>query len=160
MQPAWSLGTSNQHGLAGARPEIDQERPVADHLKHAIRVGLLVAAFTLAAAGATACRVGLAAAGNGSGQQVTVKALDTMRFDPATLTVSVGQPIQLALQNDGSLVHDLVLTDGVAQPVKLEANGRTTASATFTIARPGTYTYVCAQPGHEAAGMKGTIVAR
>jgi nitrite reductase (NO-forming) len=99
-------------------------------------------------------------ADSGSGQQLTVRALDTMRFDPGTLNVPVGQPVQLTLKNDGALIHDLALSDGVAAPFTVEANGKASASATLTIMQPGTYTYVCAQPGHEAAGMKGTLVAR
>jgi nitrite reductase (NO-forming) len=130
---------------------------VAQPLKPIIRTGLLVAALLLATALTSACR---AAPGNAAGQGVTVKALDTMRFDPPTLTLPVGQPVQLTLTNDGTLIHDFVLTEGVDQPVKVEANGKASASTTVTIARPGTYTYICAQPGHEAAGMKGTIVAR
>ncbi len=92
--------------------------------------------------------------------QWTVKALDSMKFEPATLTVPVGQVVQLTLVNEGALIHDVVLTQGVTQPVKIEANGKSSASGTFTVTQAGTYTYVCAQPGHEAAGMKGTIVAR
>jgi nitrite reductase (NO-forming) len=96
----------------------------------------------------------------GASPNLTIKAQDTMRFDPPSVTVPVGQTIQFTLVNDGTLTHDFVLTEGVAQPVKVEANGKASASATFTIARAGTYTYVCTQPGHEAAGMKGTLTAR
>ena len=117
------------------------------------RAGLLVAALLLTTALTTACV-------DAGGQQVTVKALDTMRFEPATVTVPAGKPVQVTLANDGVLIHDIVLSDGVDQPVKIETIGKASASGTFTIAQPGTYTYVCAQPGHEAAGMKGTIVAR
>lgn len=40
------------------------------------------------------------------------------------------------------------------------AAGGQSASGTFTIDRPGTYTFICSQPGHEAGGMKGTITAQ
>jgi plastocyanin len=126
---------------------------VSHRLKPAIRAGLLAAAL-LTTVLTAACSGILASAGGASGQQVTVKALDTMRFEPPTITVPVGQPVQLTLANDGVLIHDVVLNQGVAQPVKIEANGKSSASGTFTIAQPGTYTYVCAQPGHEAAGMR------
>jgi nitrite reductase (NO-forming) len=133
---------------------------VAHRLRPAIRAGLLVAALIFTTALTAACRGVLATSSSASGQQVTVKAHDTMRFDPPTISVPVGQPVQVTLANDGTLIHDLVFGEGVAQPVKIEANGKTSVSATLTIAQPGTYTYICAQPGHEAAGMKGTIVAR
>ena len=130
-----------------------------------VRAVVLAAALTLTAALTSACQgagaASASAAGNGApSQQWTIKAHDSMKFEPPTLTVPVGQPVTVTLVNDGSLIHDFVLTSGVAQPVKIEANGKSTVSGTFTITQPGTYTYICAQPGHEAAGMKGTIVAR
>jgi plastocyanin len=121
------------------------------------RVGLLLAAVTVMALLASGCR--LVTAG-GASPNVTIKAQDTMRFDPPSVTVPIGQTIQFTLVNDGSLVHDFVLTEGVDQPVKVEANGKSSAGATFSVARAGSYTYICTQPGHEAAGMKGTLTAR
>jgi nitrite reductase (NO-forming) len=130
-----------------------------------VRAAVLAAALILTAALASACQGGVAssasaAGGGAASQQWTIKAHDSMKFEQPTLTVPVGQPVQVTLVNDGTLIHDFVLTSGVEQPVKIEANGKSTASGTFTIARAGTYTYICAQPGHEAAGMKGTIVAK
>jgi nitrite reductase (NO-forming) len=133
---------------------------VPQNLRRLACAGPLVAALLLTAVLTTACRGAPASASGAAGQQVTVKALDTMRFEPSTITVPAGRPVQVTLANDGVLIHDIVLNDGVDQPVKIEANGKSSAGGTFTIARAGTYTYVCAQPGHEAAGMTGTIVAR
>src|SRR5262249_14888291 len=107
------------------------------------RAGLLVLILLLLAIVGSGCRL----IGSGGGnRQVTIKAQDTMRFDPASVTVPVGQTVQVTLMNNGDQVHDFVLTDGVDQPVKLEAAGKSSAGGTFTIARAGTYTYVCAQP--------------
>ena len=84
--------------------------------------------------------------------------MDTMKFDPATLTAKAGQPIQLTLDNSGSqLIHDFYITDGVSQPVQLSAQPGQKANTTFTISQPGTYTYYCNQPGHRQAGMQGTL---
>lgn len=124
-----------------------------------VRASLFAAVLLLAAVVASACQAA-SASGGGGPQKLTIKAQDTMRFAPDSVTVQAGQPVQLTLENDGALVHDFVLTQGVDQPVKVEANGKSSASTTFTITKPGTYTFACAQPGHEAAGMKGTIVAR
>jgi nitrite reductase (NO-forming) len=95
-----------------------------------------------------------------SPQPLTVTAMDTMRFDPSTLTARAGQPIQVTLKNSGQLAHDFDITDGVAQPVKITAQAGQTATATFTIDKPGTYTFFCSQPGHEQAGMKGTLTVQ
>jgi uncharacterized cupredoxin-like copper-binding protein len=86
-----------------------------------------------------------------------VSALDTMKFDPATLTAKAGQPIQLTLSNSGQIAHDFAMKDGVASPITSTAQAGQKASVTFIIAKPGTYSYICSQPGHEQAGMKGTL---
>ena len=98
-----------------------------------------------------------AASGSAATQQLTVKAMDTMKFDPPTLSATAGQPIPVTLDNTGALVHDFSITEGVSQPVKSTAQPGQKAVATFTIDKPGTYTYFCSQPGHEQAGMKGTL---
>jgi nitrite reductase (NO-forming) len=98
-----------------------------------------------------------AASGSATPQQLTVKAMDTMKFDPPTLSAKAGQPIQVTLDNTGALVHDFSITEGVSQPVKSVAQPGQKAVTTFTIDKPGTYTYFCSQPGHEQAGMKGTL---
>jgi uncharacterized cupredoxin-like copper-binding protein len=93
-------------------------------------------------------------------QAITVTARDTMRFEPSTITVRAGEPIQLTLVNAGKMPHDFTLREGVARRVKVEAGPGKSASGTFTIDRPGTYTFICDVSGHEAAGMKGTITAQ
>jgi uncharacterized cupredoxin-like copper-binding protein len=100
-----------------------------------------------------------AAAANGA-QQVTLTVGNSMSFDPSAITVRAGQPVELMLRNNGQLPHDFTLSDGVARPVKITATGGQTASGTFTLARPGTYTFECSMPGHTAAGMRGTITAQ
>ena len=97
-----------------------------------------------------------AAAADGT-QQVTITVGNTMSFEPATISLQAGQPVNLTLRNTGQVQHDFTLSDGVAQPVKISASGGQTASGTFTIDQPGTYTFVCSMPGHAQAGMKGTL---
>src|SRR5215475_4888721 len=77
---------------------------------------------------------------------------------PAPAPTPSGPPQQLTLDNSSAkLQHDFDMTEGVAQPVKLTAQPGQTANVTFTIDKPGSYTFFCGQPGHEGAGMKGTI---
>jgi plastocyanin len=92
-------------------------------------------------------------------QEITIVTLDSMRFEPATLTVVAGRPVRLTVRNQGSTTHDFTLSKGVARPVKVTVKGGETDSATFTIPRPGAYQFVCAQFGHTMAGMTGTITA-
>ena len=80
--------------------------------------------------------------------------------DPENAMASVGQPLELTLENTGSSQHDFSLSNGVAQPIKIEAAGGQTAQGTVVIQKPGTYEFVCSQPGHSLAGMRGTIIAQ
>ena len=128
-------------------------------MKRSLLIGFIALLPVLAAcASGTATKPsGGAASGSATTQQLTVQAMDTMKFDPPTLTAKAGQPIQVTLDNTGQLLHDFSITEGVSQPVKTIAQPGQKAVATFTIDKPGTYTYFCSQPGHEQAGMKGTL---
>ena len=91
-------------------------------------------------------------------QELTVKAQDALKFDPTALSAKAGQPIRLTLDNTGGqLVHDFSVTEGVSQPMTITSQPGQKATGTFTLDKPGTYTYFCSQPGHEQAGMKGTL---
>jgi uncharacterized cupredoxin-like copper-binding protein len=128
-------------------------------MKRSFLIGFIALLPMLAActsATATKPPVG-AASGSATTQQFTVKAMDTMMFDPPTLSAKAGQPIQVTLDNTGQLVHDFSITEGVSQPVKISAQPGQKAVTTFIIDKPGTYTYFCAEPGHEQAGMKGVL---
>ena len=94
------------------------------------------------------------------GKQFTMRVDNSMQFATPALEVQAGQPLELTLENVGGMPHDFTLSDGVSQPVKIEAKGGETSSGTFTIDKPGTYAFVCSQPAHALAGMRGTIIAR
>jgi nitrite reductase (NO-forming) len=122
-------------------------------------VGLvLLSACSSAAKTAAAPQAG--AGSTATAQMVSVQASDSLTFDPSSITVKAGQPVQLTLSNTGRMQHDWSLDQGAAQPVKIVANAGQSATGSFTIERPGTYTFICSVPGHAAAGMKGTITAQ
>ena len=59
-------------------------------------------------------------------------------------------------KNDASVPHDIALTGGPAG--KIVSSG---ATSTFTAnLKPGSYTFYCTVPGHEQAGMKGTLTIK
>jgi uncharacterized cupredoxin-like copper-binding protein len=129
-------------------------------VKHVSLVTFIVLPLLVACSGATSAPPSGAARAKTATQQLTLEAMDNMRFEPATLNARAGQPIQLTLDNTGQIVHDFRMTEGVAQPVTATAQPGQKATVTFTVPRPGTYTFVCSQPGHEQAGMKGTLVVQ
>jgi nitrite reductase (NO-forming) len=100
-----------------------------------------------------------AVAGPNGTQQVTLIVGNAMSFDSPAISVRAGQPVELTLTNTGGMPHDFSLSEGVAQPVKIAASGGETATVTFTIDKPGSYSFDCSMPGHSMAGMRGKITA-
>ena len=95
-------------------------------------------------------------ANQAAGQAVTVTLTD-MQFSPATVRIKAGTPVTLVAANKGVLDHNWQVQIGT-ETVQIDARPGQTATKTFTPATAGTYTVVCTVPGHEPAGMKGTLV--
>lgn len=76
-------------------------------------------------------------------------------FKPSTITVKVNQPVTLNFSNAG--FHTFTIDE---LGVDVNLRGKPTASATFTPAKTGTFSFYCAIPGHAVGGMKGTIVVQ
>jgi uncharacterized cupredoxin-like copper-binding protein len=101
-----------------------------------------------------------AAAGSGSRATLNADAGGALSFNTTKLTVQAGA-VTVAMSNPAG--------SGVPHGIALSGNGVNRAGAvvqpgatsTLKLAlKPGTYTFFCPVPGHEAAGMKGTLVAR
>ncbi len=86
--------------------------------------------------------------------QLTVQAGE-MYFAPDRVEVAAGEPVNLTLDNQGQVFHDLVFAE---LDVRLTADPGTTTTAGLRIDEPGTYTFACTVRGHAAAGMRGTLV--
>ena len=112
-----------------------------------ITLALLVVACSLVAAGVatSATTLRLSAASTGA-----------LKFDKKTLTAKAGS-ITIAMHNLSPLPHNIAIK-GPGTNVKgkiVPKNGTSTVTATL---KKGRYTFYCSVPGHEAAGMKGTLV--
>jgi nitrite reductase (NO-forming) len=88
-----------------------------------------------------------------NGPKVEVSAKE-FAFMPSTLTLKAGEPTTIVLENDGSIEHDFSVSDA---GFKLAVPASQKGDKVLTIAKPGTYPFHCSVPGHEGAGMKGTI---
>ena len=99
--------------------------------------------------------------GGGSTAAVTVK-MSEFKYEPAQLTATAGQPFKLTLQNGGTVVHDMSAKDLPEFPEHSLQHVPPGQNATveFTPAKAGTYDIVCSEPGHEVAGMKGTLTVK
>lgn len=99
-------------------------------------------------------------AGAGDGDAIRVEMLDTMRFNPDTITVAPGQEVTIDLVNAGAIVHNFTLR-GEEDEVSYDLDGRQEDTFTFTApSDPGEYEIYCDVPGHEQAGMVGTLVVQ
>ena len=80
-------------------------------------------------------------------QTLQIASLDSLKFEPATLTAKAGK-IRFVHDNKGAVVHTFVI-DG---KLKIADDGEETVTL-----EPGDYVFHCDVPGHQAAGMEGTL---
>jgi mono/diheme cytochrome c family protein len=108
-----------------------------------------------------------AAGGSGSGASGTAKAnaqnVVDVPADPSgqlaykfkNASAKPGK-VTLESKNDSSVPHNIALEDGPEGEV-VQGGG---TSKVNTNLEPGSYTFYCSVPGHEQAGMKGTLSVR
>jgi len=92
------------------------------------------------------------------GQTLKLKADPSgqLKFIPSTLTAKAGK-VTLQLTNASPIPHDIAIK-GHGAPSQQIFGGK---SASITVSlKPGTYEYYCSVPGHEQAGMKGTLTVK
>jgi plastocyanin len=124
-----------------------------------------VAAYVAAVAGKRGG--GAAPAGGGAAQGGTAKAnardeveiptdpTGQFKFQLTSATAKAGK-VTLLSKNDSPVVHDIsVKGGGVNEQGPQVSNGKT-SKLTVNL-KPGKYEFYCSVPGHEQAGMKGTL---
>lgn len=98
-----------------------------------------------------------AVSGAAEGHVVEIDVADSgLAFTKTSATASAG-PVAIRSKNPQSTGHDIALKgNGVDEKGDIVSDG---GVSTITIAnlKPGTYTFFCSVPGHEEAGMKGTL---
>jgi uncharacterized cupredoxin-like copper-binding protein len=103
-----------------------------------------------------------AAASGGAGSTVTLSADPTgaLKFDKTTLTATAGTvTVEMKNPSSSGVPHGIAVEgNGVDQDGETVQPGGTSTD-TLTL-KPGTYTFYCPVPGHEDAGMKGTLVVK
>ena len=80
---------------------------------------------------------------------------DELWFEPATVEVTAGEPVNLRLVNAGESFHDLTVP---AADVVLGAEPGEQAVGAIEFTEPGRYEFYCSVPGHQQGGMRGTFV--
>ena len=95
-------------------------------------------------------------ASSGGGETLKLAAdKSALKFDKTSLTAKAGK-VTLQMENPSQLPHAIAIKgNGVDVDGKTVGNGETSTASTDL--KAGTYTFYCPVPGHEAAGMKGTL---
>lgn len=120
-----------------------------------------------------------ACAGGQSVTEVRVT-MSEFAFEPASITVTAGQPVEITLVNDGAIEHDFAIEVIPAEDVSTEGSmsghdmsdqhaefdvhtatgSGETSVLRFTPTQPGTYKIICSVPGHLDAGMTGELIVK
>jgi plastocyanin len=98
-------------------------------------------------------------AGNGAAAQalqVEADASGALRFNEDSLEANAGE-VMIVMDNPSSVPHNIALKGGSVDE-QGEIVGKGEQSEVAATVEPGTYTFYCSVPGHEAAGMKGELV--
>ena len=91
------------------------------------------------------------------GGKLTIPAVGGTSFEFTKATAPAGS-ITFDMPNKSPLQHNIALKGVSGAAGKIVGQGQT---STFTTTlKAGTYTYICEVPGHEAAGMKGTLTVK
>jgi plastocyanin len=111
---------------------------------------------------------GSAAPSTGSGQKapsgkptalaLTADPSGTPKYDKASLSAPAGQ-VTITMTNPSPVGHDVALKGGGVNEKGevVQGNQKSTVKATL---KPGQYEYYCTVPGHEQAGMRGTLTVK
>lgn len=137
----------------------------------------LLLLITAAAAVLAACSGGSASSGVA---EITLEA-SALKYQPAVIEVTAGQPVKLTFRNSDSVEHDFSIMEfpmasmgATAEPaaghdmsgmtaepeLHMAAAMSSTNTIEFTPTKPGTYEFFCTVPGHKEAGMVGTLVVK
>lgn len=101
-------------------------------------------------------------------------AIHYSRFTPSRVEVPSGVPVTLTIRNDDPIDHEWLIGDDAFharhrtgteavhgdRPNEVSLQPFTTKTTTLTFTTPGTQTFICHFPGHEAYGMIGLLTVR
>jgi uncharacterized cupredoxin-like copper-binding protein len=103
----------------------------------------------------------------GSGVAVVALGAGTLRlratgfsaFSTKSLNTSAGR-VTLSMTNQNTSRHNIALKGRGIKTVRGTVVGKGKVSSVTVTLKAGKYTFFCSEPGHELAGMKGTLTIR
>ncbi|MBI3740957.1 MAG: cupredoxin domain-containing protein [Chloroflexi bacterium] len=88
----------------------------------------------------------------------TIVTMTNLRFNPSTLTVRVGQPMRLELQNTDILRHEFVIDNSDVAALVMPGFSQ---QLDFVFSKPGMFVYACnlvEEGDHRSLGMLGMLI--
>jgi len=102
---------------------------------------------------------GAGGGGGGSKVDISTPSGSDLAFDQSNVSAKAGR-VTIDFDNKQATPHDVVIEDSSGQQLgKTDLISSSTASTDVEL-QPGTYTFFCDVPGHEEAGMKGTLTVK
>jgi plastocyanin len=117
---------------------------------------LLIGTVAVAALALSACGDDDTTALDENDVDLVVVAFDSNDFDEDAYTVQAGE-VTIGYENDGNIVHTLVIEGIDTDEFKLEVNTEGDTDQGTVELEPGEYVLYCDVPGHRAAGMEATL---
>jgi plastocyanin len=90
--------------------------------------------------------------------QIPADPTGLLKYQFASATAKPGQ-VTLLSKNDSSVPHDISLKGSGVNQQGPQVSGGKVSQVAVTL-NSGQYTFYCSVPGHEAAGMKGTLTVK
>ena len=97
--------------------------------------------------------------GGGSTVDISTPSGSDLAFEQSNVSAKSGR-VTIDFNNQQSTPHDVVVEDSSGQELGKTDLISGSASSTTVELQPGTYTFFCDVPGHEEAGMKGTLTVK
>ncbi len=87
---------------------------------------------------------------------LTLRAVGAIAYDKKALRARVGK-VTITMRNASPLKHDVAIRGNGARGKKGKIVGTGGTSTAVAQLKRGRFTFYCSVPGHEEAGMKGTL---
>jgi plastocyanin len=99
------------------------------------------------------------AGAGGSTVDISTPPGSDLAYEQSNVTAKTGR-VTIDFNNQQAQQHDVVVEDSAGQDLGQTDLISSSAASTDVELQPGTYTFYCSVPGHEEAGMKGTLTVK
>jgi plastocyanin len=103
---------------------------------------------------------GSQAAGPGSSVAISANPTGQLAYQQKAVTASKPGAVKIDFTNMSQVGHNVTVADSSGKVLGATKTITDTKATATVDLKPGKYTFYCSVPGHEAAGMKGTLTVK